>query len=464
MNIKKIVTITILTMVITGILIYFVLLWLYPTFNVSPYTSVWLGKNEKGIRHDILALELMKDVDTILSSNGIEMILMYGSLIGFMRHNGLIPWDDDIDVVVSKSDIIKIKALEQELAAKGIGISNAGHKMCTIIKLFRLNEPLIPNKTWSWPFIDVFSYTIDNNTIILEDTYPPFVKKFKKDDFFPLRTNLFENIPMKLPNNPHAILSTLYSENWETTCVSGSYNHRKEQRFNPTKKQFMIKCEELNNKGIGAFDNVWVINLERRPERWIRTKTRLEEKGIIPNRWNATDAKSSDFLKMYEAIPIPKRSTSELACYISHRNLWKHLYKLGVSNAIIFEDDIKFANGVTKKDITEAMEGSPGFNVLFLGHCLSLVKNFEFPVTRVGAGMCLHAYVVSRAGLKKLIDIEDNFILPIDWLVHIFCKKELCYLSKSLPHTDKLGYGAGIIHQDDHEKGDLRGKRFIEFS
>ena len=464
MSIKKIVTITILTVVTIGLSIYVILKWLYPHYNVSPFMSVWTGKNERGIRHDTLALDLMKDVDNILASNGVEMILMYGSLLGFMRHKGLIPWDDDIDVAVSKSDINKIKELEQQLASKGIGISNAGDKMHSFIKLFRLNEPLIPGTSWSWPFIDVFAYTINENIVVLEDTFPPFEKKFQKNVFFPLRTNLFENIPMRLPNDPNAVLSTLYSSNWETTCVSGTYNHRKEQRFNPIDKVYKIQCEDLKNTGTGVLDNVWVINLDRRNDRWVRTKKRVEEKGIIPKRWSATDAKSPEFLKVYKDIPSPKRDTGEIACYTSHRNLWKYLYNLGVPNALIFEDDIKFADGVTKEDIIKAVEESPGFNVLFLGHCLSLVKNFEYPSTRVGAGMCLHAYVVSRAGLRKLIDMKDKFAMPIDWLVHIMCKTELCYISKSLPHTDKFAYGSGIIHQDDHNSGDLGNIRLIKFT
>lgn len=45
-------------------------------------------------------LEMLEDFAKFCDDNGIVYYLMYGTLIGAARHQGFIPWDDDIDVVM----------------------------------------------------------------------------------------------------------------------------------------------------------------------------------------------------------------------------------------------------------------------------------------------------------------------------------------------------------------------------
>lgn len=44
-------------------------------------------------------------IDQICSKLQIKYSLAYGSLIGAIRHNGFIPWDDDLDIFMSKKDL-----------------------------------------------------------------------------------------------------------------------------------------------------------------------------------------------------------------------------------------------------------------------------------------------------------------------------------------------------------------------
>ena len=65
------------------------------------------------------SLEIMVEFDKICRKHNIKYWLIGGSLIGAVRHNGFIPWDDDIDVAVEYKDIPKIrKALKSELPTK----------------------------------------------------------------------------------------------------------------------------------------------------------------------------------------------------------------------------------------------------------------------------------------------------------------------------------------------------------
>lgn len=72
-------------------------------------TGSELSKTQK------LLLELMKRVDAFLKENDIEYFLFGGSLLGAVRHNGFIPWDDDIDIVMDRENYYRLVELSDRL-------------------------------------------------------------------------------------------------------------------------------------------------------------------------------------------------------------------------------------------------------------------------------------------------------------------------------------------------------------
>lgn len=61
-------------------------------------------------------LECVKDIALICQKYSIKWMLGYGTLLGAVRHEGFIPWDDDMDILMFKEDVDKfVEVCEKEL-------------------------------------------------------------------------------------------------------------------------------------------------------------------------------------------------------------------------------------------------------------------------------------------------------------------------------------------------------------
>jgi len=75
-----------------------------------------------------LQLHLLSEVDRLCRAHGIHYYLLFGTLLGAVRHAGFIPWDDDVDIGVKRDDYDRLlDLLELELDPERYFIQTAAN-------------------------------------------------------------------------------------------------------------------------------------------------------------------------------------------------------------------------------------------------------------------------------------------------------------------------------------------------
>lgn len=110
-------------------------------------------------------LEILLFVDKFCEENDITYYLGEGSLLGAVRHNGFIPWDDDVDLLMMREDYEKFEKLAAEKFPKEYALdsftTNPKHwTVCAKVQMTRETEYLSYNTKdlglYTGPCLDIF--------------------------------------------------------------------------------------------------------------------------------------------------------------------------------------------------------------------------------------------------------------------------------------------------------------------
>ncbi len=70
-------------------------------------------------------LNLLEYFDNLCREHDLRYFADYGTLLGAVRHQGFIPWDDDIDVVMFRDDYEKLKVIAPDIVCGSYFFQNA---------------------------------------------------------------------------------------------------------------------------------------------------------------------------------------------------------------------------------------------------------------------------------------------------------------------------------------------------
>lgn len=90
------------------------------------FRSVFANRDDMSVLDDgdIKALQkvlitIMDDIHLVCEKNSLTYFLAGGSALGAVRHGGFIPWDDDMDIIMPRSDYNKLQeAIKKEFPGK----------------------------------------------------------------------------------------------------------------------------------------------------------------------------------------------------------------------------------------------------------------------------------------------------------------------------------------------------------
>jgi len=96
--------------------------------------------------HQKILYELLYTLDDFCKEHQIRYFLAFGTLIGAIRHHGIIPWDDDVDVMMERDEYERFEKLITKHPPRGYkaySINNTRHYYYPFIKFGKLGTKLI---------------------------------------------------------------------------------------------------------------------------------------------------------------------------------------------------------------------------------------------------------------------------------------------------------------------------------
>lgn len=231
-------------------------------------------------------------------------------------------------------------------------------------------------------------------------------------------------------------------------------------------------------------DHVFFINLDRRQDRFEKMTQELKRVGLdkISTRFSAIDGKKITELELEkQTSPICSKFClkSLIGCAMSHIKLWNHFYyNTDYNQILILEDDVFFKKANPLQFLKENDHLTPKeFDIFYLDCFFGYNENPNILTNMIsimnGSGFLnekkyvnefvsephyplgAHAYILTRTGAKKLIDLISQIDSHIDAKIadNVNKNKLIAYRLKeplvtqigTIEDTDNLEYNFPLV-------------------
>eukprot|EP00794_Sanderia_malayensis_P015863 gene15863-17461_t len=185
-----------------------------------------------------------------------------------------------------------------------------------------------------------------------------------------------------------------------------------------------------------GFDEIYMINLARRPDRRKKMLMSFEELGFLANEQDAVDGRKLSKEKITQMGIIPMRdfkdpylerpiTMGEVGCFMSHWNIWNEVVNNRLDTVLVLEDDIRFQPDFKRKLsnlVYEAKSLLPtvGWDLIYIGRkrmsdsAEHWVRDAETLVWAKYSYWTL-AYILRLSGAQKLINGDPlKQLVPVD--------------------------------------------------
>jgi 2-aminoethylphosphonate-pyruvate transaminase len=172
-----------------------------------------------------LIIRHLHDFFETVNRRQIRACIMFGTLLGKLRHDDFIPWDDDVDIVVFDFDAFQ-EQCEPELERQGYTVEpqiRDGQRMGS--RIFREDSAKVPGRpSLRFPWIGIWEHEVLSDGMV---RLVPEINEYRLDDFLPIRRAEFLGVSIGMPHHPTALLNTYFgSDDWMEYCQLPCQDHR----------------------------------------------------------------------------------------------------------------------------------------------------------------------------------------------------------------------------------------------
>ncbi|XP_076465582.1 uncharacterized protein LOC143297231 [Babylonia areolata] len=152
------------------------------------------------------------------TQHGLSFFISEGSLLGSYRHHGLVPWDDDIDVIINGSQWKEVRRVLGNIPGFTL-YANPDSQW----KFYLSDLPAFHDKPFKWPSLDIFFFS-EHDLYVWGLTWglKSHLMMYTKH-LLPLRTVPWERWQVPAPACVERMLATNYDL---SKCVTPLYVHK----------------------------------------------------------------------------------------------------------------------------------------------------------------------------------------------------------------------------------------------
>lgn len=357
-----------------------------------------------------LTYQLVYDIHQILEARGVKYWVDGDTLMGAVRHNGIIPWENEIDIGISSTDNRKFSDLGMDFANCGYSITDTffGYKV-----FYTNRAPVEVGAHHSTPFVNVLLYrTIDNRLRLSRKKAREAWSHamWRATDLFPLKRYTFGDFHVYGAAHPGAYITSNYGRDWEKIAfvpsgergieVETNLTPRMRKAAQPTgvrqrrcvrvclvragredvsslTKSATVGCSHSG----GCFRNfdvpmgVYVINCKVHKSRYEKFKRAAEKANVVACRVpcvsgaKLTQKLVCEMRRKKQLSANASMSAVEVAINLSHFNCWQRIVDSCLDYGMVLEDDVEMSEDFADKIdaiMASLREKSVPFSILHL--------------------------------------------------------------------------------------------------